>query len=427
MIKGNDRIKQRFDWWLFVMTYVLIVAGVLFITVATFTPDKSDDIPLLNRILESRSGSWQAVFALASPFILFIVYNIQYPSLKNLTVIAYIIVIVLGVFASLTSSIRNVSAWLFIGQGRMIQPSELTKPVIILMLANRMSKSEKPMSNFKDAVMIMMIGGAPILLTLFQKETGSAIVMAGIMYCMMFFSGVDRKVMWVITIIAVIGVSAFFAYGIISGSTDYRILRLLSFIDPQKYYNSAGYQILNSRQAIGAGGVTGIGFFIPGSMSQLSYVPENWTDFIFSTIGEAVGFVGCTIIILLYVAILLRILYVARFTYDKYGRMIIVGVASMLYIHIFQNLAMTLGRMPITGIPLPFLSHGGSNFIVNVVSIALVMNVEKNRINSTETYRLSSALQKKTDTDSGLFTYYLKKRKDKKARKLLEAQNKKKN
>ena len=122
-----------------------------------------------------------------------------------------------------------------------------------------------------------------------------------------------------------------------------------------------------------------IGTFVDGSMSQLNYVPADWTDFIFATIGEAFGFAGCSIIMLWYLAIILRMLYLARYTYDRQGMLIIIGVIGMLLFHVFENIGMTLGRLPITGIPLPFLSYGGSNMVTNIGGIALVLNVTKNR------------------------------------------------
>ena len=114
-------------------------------------------------------------------------------------------------------------------------------------------------------------------------------------------------------------------------------------------------------------------------MSQLNYVPADWTDFIFATIGEAWGFIGCSIIILVYFAIVLRMLYLARYTTDKFGMLVIIGVMGMLLFHIFENIGMTLGLMPITGIPLPFLSYGGSNMTTNMGGIGLVLNVTRNR------------------------------------------------
>ena len=149
------------------------------------------------------------------------------------------------------------------------------------------------------------------------------------------------------------------------------------------YKKSGGYQVLQSQMAIGSGQKTGVGAFVVGSISQLGYVPEDWTDFIFSSIGEAFGFVGCVAVIILYALLLLRMFYLAYFTQDRFGKLIIYGVIAMFFAHIVENIGMTLGLMPITGIPLPFLSYGGSNFVTNMAGIGLVLNVVKNRSSAT--------------------------------------------
>ncbi len=164
-----------------------------------------------------------------------------------------------------------------------------------------------------------------------------------------------------------------------TGSDDYRLARIVAFLNPDLSPQGDAYQMRQSQMTIGAGGLTGIGTFVDGSMSQLNYVPADWTDFIFATIGEAFGFAGCSIIMLWYLAIILRMLYLARYTYDRQGMLIIIGVIGMLLFHVFENIGMTLGRLPITGIPLPFLSYGGSNMVTNIGGIALVLNVTKNR------------------------------------------------
>ena len=175
-------------------------------------------------------------------------------------------------------------------------------------------------------------------------------------------------------------------YGIMvaTGSTDYRLARILAFVDPQKYQQSAAYQNIRAKQAIGAGQMTGVGTFLPGSWATLGYVPENSTDFIFTVVGESFGFVGCMAVIAAYMFITLRMIYLARFTQDKFGRLVIIGVMAMLFFHVFQNIAMNVGVMPITGIPLPFLSYGGSNFITNIAAVALVLNVTRSRTTMTD-------------------------------------------
>ena len=370
-----------------------MMAGVLAIAVATYNPSVSADLPLLNRILSTESGSWQAIFVVASPAVVWFIVSVPYEHFKTFAPLYYFGILAFLMIVLVTSSaIREVRAWFQLSLGRMLQPSEFAKLTLILMLAKELSGTEKPLSTFRSLIRIAFLAGVPAGVTLLQGETGSVLVLLGLSYLMLFFSGADLK--WILGIgaAAALGIAGVFAWGIIGGAADYRLLRILSFIDPYAYDLDAGYQSLRSQQAIGAGGMTGQGLFVSGSMSQLNFVPEDWTDFIFATIGEAVGFLGCAVILLLFLFLILRMLYLSRFTYEKFGRLVIVGVMSMLFLHVFQNVAMTVGLMPITGIPLPFLSYGGSNLLTNVIGISLVLNVTRNRTADMPAYRVTAAL-----------------------------------
>ncbi len=371
--------RFRFNYFLFILTYFMMFLGVLFIAVATFNPSISAGLPLINQIANSTTARWQAIFTIASPVVVSVIVSIPYEKFKRYARYFYYLIVGALLVVTATKSIRNVSAWFQLFLGRMLQPSEFAKIAIILLLAEQMENNDSPMSTVKDTLKLFLIVGLPAAITFVQGEAGSIIVMAAIFYVMIYFGGASWK--WVISLmaLALIGVGALFGYGIISGSDNYRLLRLLSFLDPHKYAQSAGLQILNSQEAIGSGGKSGIGLFVIGSHSQLNFVPEDWTDFIFATVGEAVGFIGCVILIFLYVIMILYMVYLSRHTEDKYGRLIIVGVMAMIFFHVFQNLAMTVGLMPITGIPLPFISYGGSNLLTNVIGISLVLNVDKNR------------------------------------------------
>lgn len=396
--RQHDDVKSSkpfFDYLLLIMMYVMMLAGVLFIAVATYNPELSADVPLINKIINSSSGRWQAIFTIASPLVLWFVCTIPYEKFKNFSRIFYFAILGLLVIVIGTSAIRSVSGWFRLALGRMLQPSEFAKIAVILILAEVMAENPKPMSTLKDTVHVMGVVALPAFITLMQGETGSVIVMAVIFYTMIYFGGADWKWMVGLAAFAIIGVLILFEYGKTSGSESYKLMRLISFTDPKKYAQSAGLQILNSQEAIGSGGLTGIGLFIVGSHSQLNFVPEDWTDFVFATIGESVGFVGCIAILVMYLMMIFRMLYLARYTYDKYGRLIIIGVMAMLFFHVFQNTAMTVGLMPITGIPLPFLSYGGSNLLTNVIGISLVLNVTKNRATMNSGYTMTVALPKK--------------------------------
>ena len=287
-----------------------------------------------------------------------------------------------------SSAIRDVKAWFELSLGRMLQPSEFAKITIILMLAKELSSNVKPLSNMRSIIRLGVIVMLPSAITVLSGETGSVIVMVGIAYTMLYFSDVDWKWLLSIGAIGALGIVGFFAYGIIGGSSNYIFYRILAFMDPHSYAQGPGLQLLRSQQAIGSGGLTGVGLFVPGSMSQLNFIPEDWTDFVFASVGEAVGFIGSAVIVLLFLFLILRLLYLSRFTYDQFGRQIIIGIMAMIFIHVFQNIAMTIGLMPITGIPLPFISYGGSNLLTNVIGISLVLNVTRNRTGSMPAYNL---------------------------------------
>lgn len=380
MTESRRRTQAHFDWPLLVAVYALSLFGLYCITMATYDPDVSADLPLLNKILNSRSSTWQSIFLLVSPVIIGVVMAIPTEIIRTRTQLAYYGVLALLVITLLAGEVSNdLKGWLDTGLGRSMQPSEFAKLSILLMLARHMSRIEKPMSKLKDFIRIMLMVGVPAMVILAQGETGTVIVIAFMFLAMIYFGGVDMRMMLGILAVAAIGIGIIVAYGLMAEDLDYRIERLLAFLDPEKYSQSGGYQIIKSQTAIGSGQLTGIGTFVPGSFTTLQFVPESSTDSIFSVVGESFGFVGCLAVLLLYLFIVLRMLYLARFTYDKFGQLVIIGVMAMLFFHVFQNIAMGMGLMPITGIPLPFLSYGGSNFVTNIAGIALVLNVTKGR------------------------------------------------
>ena len=383
MSTEDRRTRAHLDIPLLAITYILALFGVYCIAIATFNPDKGTELSVLNYILNSNSASWQSVFCLVSPLILFFLIEIPYELMRVQGRLVYYGIIGLLLLALASEAISGVSAWIPIGRGRTIQPAEFIKIGIILMLARSLSSTEKPFGTLQNAMHNLVIFGAPVLITLAQGEVGSVLVMCVIFYVMLYFANAEPWLLITILILAVLAVFGLLGYMLVSGSQSFRLLRILSFLDPEQYQSSGGYQILQSELAIGSGGKTGIGTFVVGSLSQLNYVPEDWTDFIFSAIGEAFGFVGCVIVIAMYAALLLRMFYLAHYTPDPYGKLIIYGVMAMFFAHIIENIGMTLGLLPITGIPLPFLSYGGSNFVTNMTGIGLVLNVVKNRSSAT--------------------------------------------
>jgi len=363
---------------------ILLVAdmslmGIVAVCVATYSPASSPDISFLNHVVESSYTMRQCLFVLVAPLVVGFLMVLPYDFLFRRTELIYWIMVVLLAVVTVFNRAQGVKAWLDIIWGYTIQPSEFAKLSMILILAKQLSRSNRPMATPKSFMRVMITVMIPSVIILAEGETGSMLVIVALTAVMMYFSGVSLKLLGILAGIAMLGILSLYGIMVATGSTDYRLARISGFLNPELYSSSDSYQILQSQMAIGSGGLTGIGMFVDGSISQLNYVPADWTDFIYATIGEAWGFVGCMTVLVMYFLILLRMLYLAFYTRDKFGRLVICGVLGMLLFHVFENIAMTLGLMPITGIPLPFLSYGGSNMVTNMGGIGLVLNVTRNR------------------------------------------------
>ena len=380
MSESRRRSRGHFDWSLLLVVYALSILGILCITMATYDVDTAD-APILNKVLASRSGMWQSIFLLVSPIVIGIIMAIPTELFRARARLIYFTVLALLMVTLVVGQVSNgLRGWLKSSiLGRSIQVSEFAKLSILLMLARHLSRTDKPMAKLKDFFRIIFIVGMPSLVVLAQGETGTVIVIVFMFMVMLYFGGVDFRILLGIVALGVIGIGAIVAYGMMAETTDYRILRLLAFMDPQKYWDTGGYQIIQSQRAIGAGQMRGVGTFVLGSWTTLGYVPESSTDSVFTVVGESFGFIGSVAVLAAYLYLVIRMLYLARFTQDKFGQLVIIGVMSMLLFHVFQNVAMAMGIMPITGIPLPFLSYGGSNFITNIAAVALVLNVTRHR------------------------------------------------
>ena len=379
MLNESRRSKAHFDIVLTALVFGLAAFGVLSVAVATFSTSSGTEDTLLNYIVASRYGLRQAIFFLISPIVIGVITFFPYEFIRRRSQLFYYFACGL-LLVALGGQAAGVKAWIDILWGYTLQPSEFMKLACIIVTAKYLEKNDDPMGSWNSAFRLMLLMGIPWLLTLVQGEMGSVLVAIFLFAVMMFFGGIRLKVMGGIIAVAVIAIAVLYGVVMASGSTDnYRITRILSFINPALVDEAATYQVNNSKIAIGSGGLHGLGMFVQGSFSQLDYVPEDWTDFIFSTIGEAFGFMGTFFVLLMYLLIILRLLYLARYTADRFGQMIIIGVMGMMLFHVFENIGMTTGLLPVTGIPLPFLSYGGSNLITNMAGIGLVLNVVRNR------------------------------------------------
>ena len=378
-ITENRHARAHVDGILIALVFAMALFGIVAVCVATYSPNFSEDTSFLNHIIESSYALKQCLFVLMAPLVIGVIMAFPYDILRRRAEWFYWAAFILLSVTTIFNRAQGVKAWLDTLWGYTIQPSEFMKLAMILVLAKNFSRQDSPMSDSKSFIHIFMIVIIPGVVILLQGETGSLLVIIFMFAVMMYFANVSLKTLSVLAALAILGILAIYGYMTFTHSTDYRLARIAGWLNPEVYSSSDAYQQTMSKMTIGSGGLTGNGMFVTGAISQLNYVPADWTDFIYSTIGETWGFVGCVAVLGGYVLILLRMLYLAWFTRDKFGRMIIIGVMGMLLFHVLENIAMTLGLMPITGIPLPFLSYGGSNMMTNMGGVGLVLNATRNR------------------------------------------------
>ena len=291
------------------------------------------------------------------------------PILWLAAVLGLIIVLIPG----LGSEINGAQAWISLPGGFQLQPAELAKIAIIvgmaMILADREQSDKDPTD--LDVVKALAIAAVPILLIVAQPDLGTVLIISAAVVAMIGASGAPAR--WVIGLLlaAIVGVFAAVQTGAVS---SYQVARLQSFVDPSADPQATGYQLRQSRITIGSGGLLGKGLF-EGPQTNGRFVPEQQTDFIFTVAGEELGFVGCSIILFLYMLFFIRAFAICRRSSDLFGRLVCIGVIAWFAFQTFENIGMTMGLMPMTGVPLPFLSYGGSSMFANLIGVGLLQNV----------------------------------------------------
>jgi len=273
----------------------------------------------------------------------------------------------------LGSEVNGAQAWIPLPGGFQIQPAELAKISIIvgmsMLLSEYRHENDEPTN--RDVIQALLIAAIPVGLILLQPDMGTVFIISISVVAMIGASGAPTR--WVVGLLLVALLGGFGAtkLGVIN---DYQVKRLQSFVDPNADSQGAGYQLRQARITVGSGGFLGTGLF-DGPQTNGRFVPEQQTDFIFTVAGEQLGFLGSGFILLLYLTILMRAFSIARRSTDAFGRLVCVGVLTWFAFQTFENIGMTLGLMPMTGVPLPFLSYGGSSMFANLIGFGLLQNV----------------------------------------------------
>jgi rod shape determining protein RodA len=262
----------------------------------------------------------------------------------------------------------------FLIGGFQFSPSLFSRLALVLMLAASLSQIKGEVSR-DDVARAAIAAALPMVLVFIQPDIGTTIVMASILVALLVVSGAKVKYLAVLALVATVAIFGAFQLHIVK---DYQIDRLTSFLDPEADPQRAGYNKQQAEIAIGAGGVFGRGY-LQGTQTNLDYVPAQHTDFIFTVVGEEFGFAGAIVILVLFGVVLWRTFRIALLSKDPFGTFLAVGVGGMIAIQVFVNIGMTIGIMPITGIPLPFVSYGGSALIADFIGIGLLLNVHMRR------------------------------------------------
>lgn len=360
----NKKILKNIEWPILICVIILIVIGCVALYSATQSTEHDE---LFKQLI------WLGI----SIPVLIAVITIDYELILKSAPVGYGIMLVMLVAVLFTKPINGATSWFIIGSVSL-QPSEFAKIFVILTLAMVISKvQEKGKSEISKPTKLglcLLVLVVPILLIIKQPDYGTAIAFVIATIFMLFAAGIDKK--YIIGALALTVIILPIMYFFIL--PDHAKTRIDVFLNPDLDPRGSGYNILQSKLAIGSGQLLGMGV-TQGNQTQLGYLYPKTTDFIFSVIGEEMGFVIAALVIVLYVILITKIVYIAKTAKDDKGSYIAIGIAGIFVFHMVENIGMTMGLLPITGVPLPFVSYGGSSLLTNLILIGLVLNISGRR------------------------------------------------
>jgi rod shape determining protein RodA len=379
---------------------------------ATLYSAGQTEVPTFVATIWHRQLIWLALSAVAG----FLMFRTSPRMLEWATPFVYGIAVFLLaltlLFGTGAGTAAGSKSWIALGGLRLGQPAELAKLAVILMLARWLAGLREPPATLRDLIPPCVIAGVPCFLVVLQPDLGSAIVFIAILFCMLLWAGTKPSLMvllaspaiglalafstvaWGVWIAVLCGlllwwrpyvweglavVAANVAMGVFAlpfwnKLAPYQQNRLLAFLNPEVDPRATGWHVIQSKVAVGSGGLFGKGFTL-GTQKRLAFLPAQHTDFIFSVVGEELGFVGVVVALALFASLVFVLLRVARKATDPFSSLCVFGIAGMLFTHIIENVGMTINLMPITGIPLPFFSYGGSFLLACSVGVGIALRV----------------------------------------------------
>ncbi len=356
-----DEELKKFNGNMLILEFVLFGIGLWNLISATGVEDKS--LGLYKTQL--------MYFGIGIGVTALIVFFLHYSFLSRLGYVIYfanllllIVVLVAG------KNVLGAKRWIRIG-GFGIQPSEFMKISMVICLA-KYFESDRTVGGygFKELALPVLLVLIPVFLIIKQPDLGTALIVLGTSVSMMLFLKIKRHVIIAVGLCALVAAPLIYEFGL----KPYQRQRIISFIDPMADPKGSGYNSIQSMIAVGSGQIWGKGY-TQGTQSQLNFLPEHHTDFIFSVFSEEHGFVGSVILLLLYLFFLLNGFSIAYQSHDKFGILLAYGLMSIFFLHIFVNMGMVMGMLPIVGVPLPFLSYGGSALMTAMIGVAILTNI----------------------------------------------------
>ncbi len=291
------------------------------------------------------------------------------PILYGAGVLGLIAVLIIGV------EVNGITAWIQLPAGFTLQPSEFAKLAIIIGMSMVLSETRQrdDLPSSREVLLALGVAAVPVGLIMLQPDLGTTVVIGFFVFALLAAAGIPTRWLQALTAVGIAGIALVWTVpGILS---DYQKDRLLVFINPEFDPLGAGYNLRMAQLAIGSGGMSGTGLF-NGPQTNGKFVPEQQTDFIFSALGEELGFIGSALVISLLIVVCWRALKIAQETNDRFGRIAATGVAMWIAFQAFENIGMNLGMMPITGVPLPFISYGGSSIFAIWMAVGLLQNIK---------------------------------------------------
>lgn len=362
----DKRLFSHLNWGLLFFTLLLFLIGTVNLYSASGTRFEEG-------VAFSDFYQKQLIWGLAGLFAMICVMCFDYRKLRNLAWFFYILALILLILVPIAGkTVYGAKRWLSLGF-MTIQPSELAKLAVLILTARILAQDGMPLG-WKDFFKVAIVGLTPAALIVLQPDLGTTMLLLFILGGMIIFHGLKAYVLK--TCVIALPVCAILMWFV--GMHDYQRQRILSFLNPDNDPRGSGYHILQSRIAIGSGEVWGKGFG-EGTQSQLRFLPERHSDFAVAVFGEEWGFVGCVALVTLFCFFLLAIFSTAAQAKDRFGSLLTVGIFFYFFCQIFINMGMVIGLMPVVGVPLPFISYGGSATIVNFTLLGIVLSVSMRR------------------------------------------------